>query len=175
MALTVETGVGLPGADSYSSLEELDAWLASRGFTSWEDVSDADKETAAVRAADFMLQRYRRRWAGVRLTETQRLDWPRRYVPNKDVPNLYGSGPSYYPFDEVPALVKEAHALLTYKAHAGELNPDVSARVKRKKVEGLEIEYTDGGYTGSVEYTAIDGMLEPFFEGGDIAGRVWRA
>jgi hypothetical protein len=54
MALTVETGMGVVGADSYASLVSADALLSSLGNVAWAAADLADKEVALRRAALYL-------------------------------------------------------------------------------------------------------------------------
>ena len=70
MALIIETGAGLPDADSYASVAEADRQLAALGVTDWAPLDEADKEIALRNAPRFMRTNYRLRWAGQRSTHT---------------------------------------------------------------------------------------------------------
>lgn len=55
MALTVEDGTGVAGADSYETLAAVDAFQAARGNLVWAAVTTAaTRETAIRRAADYL-------------------------------------------------------------------------------------------------------------------------
>jgi hypothetical protein len=168
MALLTEDGTGRTDADSYCTLAFADAFLAARGETLWAtDTQETEREQAIRRATDYMLQGYRKRWAGKRVTTTQALDWPRNFVPMPDVLMSYEYGfntASYYPSNAVPAEVQRACALLALKAAAGELNADLSRGVVREKMGPIEVEY-DNGSPQSKRYPAIDEMLWPFLVG----------
>jgi len=176
MALVTEDGTGRADAESYISVADAIAYHASRGNTAWAAV--ATDETRAEQllrhATDFMERRYRSRWAGMRLSVTQRLSWPRYEVPIKDAPGGYASLPSYYPFDKVPALVGEACALLALKAIDGELKDEPEVAVKRKKVGALEVEYFEASLPVR-PMSAISEMLRPFFSSGGMNIQLARA
>ena len=79
MGLIVEDGAGLASAESYASVSEAGAYLRARGNgEAWDDAEQSDREIALRKAADFMRQVYRTRWAGARVHFEQRLDWPLR-------------------------------------------------------------------------------------------------
>lgn len=159
MALIVEDGTGLAGAESFISVAGADAYLTSRG-SDWSSMSTTEKEQALRRATDYMEQMYRERWAGQRVTTTQALSWPRYFVPIKDASDGY----SYWPSDAVPTLVANACAALALKAAAGDLAPDVGRLKRRTKVGPLEVEYEPNTRPYTV-YRSIDNMLLPFFGG----------
>lgn len=48
MALVVEDGTGINGAESYVTLEYLNAYHSARGNSKWDDYLDEEKEAAAL-------------------------------------------------------------------------------------------------------------------------------
>lgn len=52
MALTIQDGTPLDGADSYATVAEYDTYIDRRGYT--DAGTDADKEVSLVKAYDFM-------------------------------------------------------------------------------------------------------------------------
>jgi hypothetical protein len=166
----VEDGTGKSDADAYCTLAFANAWHLSRGITLWATMSDAEKEAAIVRATHFMTQRYRLRWLGTRRFDTQALDWPRYNVQLPDVDILYVQS------TVVPVEVQQACAEMAFKAAAGDLTPDEGQRVKRQKVDVVEVEYADGSRP-TKRYVAVDRLLAPYLFGanGDSTMRVLRA
>jgi len=158
MTLIVETGAADPGAESYASTADADAFLFARGITLWGILATVDKEAALRRATDYMQQVYRDRWYGNRSTRTQGLDWPRWLVPMKDVPGGYGSVPAYYPITCIPNEVKNACILLAFKAAAGDLAPDVQPQVASESVGSISVSYIPGARQ-TVRYQSIDHLL----------------
>ena len=159
MALIVEDGTVVAGAESYITLAAADAYHAARGITLWATMSEAEREQALRRATDYMVQAYRTRWKGWRVSQVQALDWPRAYVPQE----LYqGGGDAFYPEDEVPAEVRNACAELAYRGAAGPLMADKSksAYATREKVDVIEVEYSAWAPT-TENYRAIEAMLSP--------------
>jgi hypothetical protein len=76
MAFTVEDGTGLSAANSYVSTAELATHHADRG----NDISgfaNTDRETALVRATDYVDKRFGHRFRGWRQSKSQALEWPR--------------------------------------------------------------------------------------------------
>lgn len=161
MALEVEDGTGKADAESYATVADADARLAARGFALWATMSTAEKEQALRRATDYMTQVYRDRWAGVRVTTTQALDWPRAYVPRRDASAAYDD--LYYPADEVPAEVIAACVDLAYKGAGGPLTPTALGRkTVREKVDVIEVEYDKNAPQYPV-YKDIDDTLRALF------------
>jgi hypothetical protein len=163
MALVVETGSARSDAESYISVADASAYHTARGNAAWAALaSDTVREQLLRKATDYMLQAYRGRWAGVRVSSTQALDWPRYDVPMTDGPGAFDyGGVSYYASDSVPAAVARACAELALKAASGDLVADGSQAVKREKVGPLEIEYQDATTAGT-NYRSVEGLLAPF-------------
>jgi len=159
MTIIVEDGTGLSTAECYASVAECDTRLAARGFALWATMSTTEKENALRRATDYMVQVYRLRWAGTRMTSAQVLDWPRAMVPKRDVLGSgYRSFPNYYSPTVVPTEVKNANIDLAYKAAAGELAPDLQPQVASETVGSIAVQYIPGSRQ-TVKYRAIDNML----------------
>lgn len=158
-ALIVETGTGLTNADAYCSLAFANAYLAARGYVSWAARSDGERDQAIRRATDYMLGRYRYRWAGRRVTDTQALDWPRDYVPRRDFTTVSTS--AYYARDTVPLEVQQACAELAYRAASAELNEDLQRAKRREKIGPIEFEYEPGSPQFR-RYPSAEAKLAPF-------------
>jgi hypothetical protein len=77
MAFTVETGLGVPGANAYISVADADTHHADRGHTTWTDFTSPEKEVAIVRASDYIDKRFGKMFRGVRVARDQGLEWPR--------------------------------------------------------------------------------------------------
>jgi hypothetical protein len=165
MTIIVEDGSARTDSEAYITVAECDTYFAARNLTLWADVevSEAEKEGALRRATDYMQQVYRMRWAGVRRTDAQALDWPRDLVPRPDGPGTWEGVFNYYPADAVPREVKHACAELAFRALFGELAPDVDRVTKREKVDVIEVEYAEG-FSPLKRYRAVDNLLAPLFQ-----------
>lgn len=146
MALTPETGAGLPNADSYNSLTELGEYHARNPRWSTDDsgnpVDEADQEDAARRATRFIDATAERHFTGMRAVVLQALAFPRYY-------GYYADGRVIASLT-VPPELKWAHAELTMAALLGQLGTtlDRGGLEKRIKVDTIEIEYADGAPGG---------------------------
>lgn len=165
--LIVEDGTGLTNAESYVSVVEIDDYFAKLGYTVWQTLTEPEKEQAIRRAMRYMRQVYHGYWRGVPATTTQALDWPRDRVPGE----LYGT---YYPNNAVPMDVKEAQMLLSIKAAAGELAPDLDTAggVLEETVGPITIKY-DKPTRDLPRYTNVEMTLRSFILSG--SGKVVRA
>lgn len=164
MALVVETGAGLAGAESYISVADADARHTALGNSAWTG-DDSVKEAALRKATEYMEQAFRSRWSGVRRTGTQALSWPRAYV----LVDGYG-----VESDVVPSIVANACADLALKALSEDLNADLERAVVRKKVGPLETEY-DRASPQSKRYRAVDMALAPYLKGSSAMATLVRA
>lgn len=130
MALTIEDGSRVAGADSYASVEDLVAYAAKYGFTL--PATEAEQEALLRRAA---LQMELMRWKGVKVRAEQALAWP-RYDVVVDFEVL--------PFTYIPARIQYGQLALACEIHADDLSPPELARgpVVREKVDAVEVQYS---------------------------------
>ena len=139
MALTVEDGSGVVGANSYIDVATAQAYATARGVTLPSE--DADVEVLLVKAMDY-IESLRNRYQGERTytSVTNNLVWPRIgvYVDGERIAS-----------DVVPQLVKDAQAQLAMDAQNADLMPTGAGReVIRERVEGaVEVEYNPLGIT----------------------------
>ena len=136
MTITVEDRTGLATADAFVSVAYCDTYHAARGNTAWAAASTADKETAIVRATQYLSEAYA--WQGLPINQrSQSLAWPRTYVTDS---NGYA-----VPSNAVPGEIEQATALvaLAELADPGVMAPSYTAhsRVKSEKVGPLAVEY----------------------------------
>jgi len=162
MSLIVEDGSGLVNAESYISVADADTYHSNIGNTSWTSLTTTVKEQLLRKATNYMVETYRMRWAGVRKTDTQALDWPRYLVPRLDTEAVF----AYYDSDSVPGEVKVACSELALKALSGSLAPDTDRLTKREKVGVLEVEYDTTNGKAYKMYRAVDNLLQPMMNPG---------
>lgn len=150
MALIVETGAIIAGADSYVSVTDCDTYHADRGNTAWTG-TDAVKEHALRKAVAYLDGHYRNRLKGIMVDPIkQNLAWP-RYDVVIDGVTLARS--------PIPQRIRYAQCELALIALSADLAPNVSAGVKREKVDVLETEYFAGAPAGTTVYTAVNNLL----------------
>jgi hypothetical protein len=163
----VEDGTGLSTAVSYVSIADADLYHARRANQTWGNLTVGQKKAALVKATQYLIDRYRKRWQGSRVKTTQALDWPRNWVKYVDYEYLTINGAQviggflYYPANEVPPEVKNACADLAASALTSELYAEQGPVVKREKVGPLETEYSEYSPQGR-SFPAIDGRLAVF-------------
>ncbi len=162
MALTVEDGTIVSGAESYCTLAFANTYHAARGNAlTWTEYTDEDREDALRKATDYMLQKYTERWAGYRKSSSQVLDWPRSYVPINDL-----VAREYISDSIVPDEVKRACASLALRALTTDLLADEEQRVVREKVDVIETEYSEHA-SQRKKYPEIDLMLRRYLAFGE--------
>jgi hypothetical protein len=153
--LIVEDGTGKVDAESFATVAEADARLAALGMTIWNDnMSGPEKEQALRRAAEYMEQKWRLRWKGVRSFTTQALSWPRAQVVVEDL---------LYPFDAVPTAIRNANIDLALPAAKGELIEDPKPVVIRQKLGPLERQYDPNSLRGP-RFMAQSLLVAPFLK-----------
>lgn len=165
MALITETGAGSTDAESYCTVAFADQYHEQRANTGWIGLEPVQKEAYLRRATEYMLAIYRQRWRGSRATSTQALDWPRLDA----TVDGFAIGA-----DIVPIEVQKACAILALKAIKGELDPEPTAAVKRKKVDVLEVEYFEP-VAPLKQNTVVTDLLQPFLAGSSMQVRLVRA
>jgi hypothetical protein len=156
MALIVESGAVVAGADCYNSRAVFTAWAAAMGYdiSAYDGTSQIDP---AIRRGNAWLDReYRARFPGIRVSgRDQPMQWPRAGVVDAegwDVPSI-----------TIPAEIIAAANEASYRelVSPGSLQPDVAAGgavIKREKVGPLETEYAISGDTRAT-FDAIDAAL----------------
>jgi hypothetical protein len=138
MALIVETGEGVAGANSYQSLDDLKTYAKARGVD-LSKMTDAELEVLMIKAMDY-LEDLRKKYKGRKASRSQALEWPR-----VDVYGVERDG-ELEPSDEIPRVLCYAQLALAIEAISGDLqsNPP-SSEVIKEKVGELEIAYKADG------------------------------
>lgn len=131
MALVIEDGTGVAGANSYVTVEEIQRYCNQRGLSLPEET--AGVETLAVTAFDYV-EMFEPQFKGHKTTPNQRTAFPRSGVV---------IGKYTLPSDEIPWQLKDAQCQATAEALDSDLLPNPSASVKKEKVDVIEVEYQD--------------------------------
>lgn len=154
MALVIENGKVVPGADSFATAAELVTYAANFGKTIPTD--EVAQESLLRRAA---LEMGAMPWKGRTVRRDQALAWPRAEVKR----NKWILRP-----DEVPPQVKAGQMALAAEIYADDLSaPDQRlGAIRREKVGPLETEYSAASATTSKpaatrqSYAQFAGLLE---------------
>ena len=168
MALIVEDGTQVAGAESYVSVAAATTFHANRGNAAWALLTTAQMEESLRKATDYMRQAYRGIWKGFRVSSSQVLDWPRANVQVEDGPyrNIVAT-------NIVPQEVKDACAILALTASAADLAPNLEQQTLSETVGPLSVTYSQSSpqYT---RYRAIDMLLRPYISGGGVMSKLER-
>lgn len=176
MAVTVEDGTQVPGADSYITVAYADDYNAKYGNAAWAALPSEDdvpapasgtvtKEACLRRATQYMVGMYRLRWKGLRASVTQPLDWPRIAVVLDDVTSYFVDQAFFYqvPANVVPDVVMKANAILAFKAITQDLAPDLDQRTLVEKVGPIQVNY-DRFSPQYRRFRQVDLLLNPYLD-----------
>lgn len=155
MAIVVEDGSIVSGANSYVSVADLTAYATARGITLIED-----EEVLLIKAMDYIESL---NYQGVKKTQAQPLSWPRAYV----FIDSY-----YFPTDQIPSQLKNGQMQTAIAIDQGN-DPlaVVDPQVKTETVDVISVTYMDG--TNSVPIVkAINATLYKLLVGGGSGGNV---
>ena len=152
MALTIETGAGVAGANSYVSVVNAQTWVTARG------IAVTVTEALLLKAMDY-LEALRAEYQGVKVSSDQALQWPRY--------DVYVDG---YPLDSdvIPATLISAQCQLACDAYTMDLLPSGDGRevIKESMVMGLvSKEYSPGSGGAALPHLrAADAFLAPLLK-----------
>lgn len=168
MALVIEDGSIVAGADSFATVAELRAYATKRGASVPAD--DAACEVLLIKGCDY-ISAQEPRFTGSRVSADQALPFPR-----------YGLTVNGYafPFDAIPEQVKSAQMALAIEAQTNDLMPtrlpgDAGA-ITAEKVGPLEVQYANPVNASNYpRFAKVDGLLAVFYQGQGLNMRVVRA
>ena len=157
MALVVETGNTVPGADSYLSLADARALAAKYGYALPADDTEAE---AALRKGAMYIGLFESAMCGSRVSAAQSLSFPRTGI------SLYG-----FPIanNVIPDQVKLAQVIAGVEyGNGADVRASSDGRVTTmERVEGaVTVQYANNGNTGAtISITAADDALRPLLCG----------
>src|SRR5574340_177867 len=156
MALVIETGSGISGANSYVTLIEARTYHQDRGTVLFAD--DIVLSGLLVRATDY-IESLRDRFKGTKVfPDPSYLQWPRYSVYIDDNED---------PLSEliVPILIKNAQCQLAFELQTVDplRTSDQAYPVKREKVDVIETEYAVVNNSGPAlpSIPKVDALLAP--------------
>jgi len=165
MALVVETGAIVTGANAYVTLAEFKAYI---GTIPLPAATDPAYENAIINATRYLDGKYRQRWQGFRVQPTiQPLEWPRLFVPFAGAAPGYAPGlayASYLPSNAIPQRLKDATCEAALRALSGPLAIDADTSVASKKIDVLETTYRPGAIPKQLTYQVIDQLLSDYLK-----------
>jgi len=158
MALVVEDGSNVPGADSWVLRSEFIAYAAALGVT----VPDTDASDVPLRKACKFIGQHEGRLLGGRVTRDQSTAYPRVNL------TINGWG---WQSDEIPVTVKECQMEYALDIRDGfdPWNPAANPSLikKRERVEGaVDVEYAVSDATGqsAIRASRADALLASLLE-----------
>lgn len=160
MALIIEDGTIVVGANSYVTVAEAKAYAISRGENF--PTVDTQIETLLYNAMDYV-EAYRSQFSGQKVETTQATQWPRLNV------TIDGND---FPSDQIPNELKQAQCQLAVDKYAiGDLTPSTDGyAVSMEKVDVIEVQYASGGRLSGQSLPAeptfpkADTFLEPLLK-----------
>ena len=155
MALIIEDGSIVPGANSFVTVAECRDYCDTRGLAL--PTADSEVEALLVNAVDY-LNALEPEFQGDRISYEQELVFPRAPVI------VYGSDLS----NEIPKQLKDAQCRLGFDVSQNALLTSGDGRsTKKEKVSSIEVEYQDDGVSNpQVTPTAALTILAPLFHSG---------
>ena len=151
MALTVEDGTGVVGANSYITVAELRAFAADRAISI--PAEDSLCIPLLVKATDYLdLKDY----IGSKATSGQGLAWPRK------AEGYYTVLDDIYTY-AIPTALKTAQAMVAIEVQNGELLPTIRpGKYLSTKIGSISVSYaTDANRASAVHIKAVDTLLNP--------------
>lgn len=136
MALIIEDGTQVVGANSYVTTTEIKAFATARGIVDFP-TADADVEILSTLAMDY-LEAKRSEYRGTKTSASQSLQYPRE---GSTVDGVLIAN------NIIPVELKNAQMQLTIEAHEfGDLAPSSDGyAVAVEKVDVIEVQYAAGG------------------------------
>lgn len=160
MALIIEDGTGVVGANSYIDAATARAYADARGLTL--PAADAEVERLLVKAMDF-IESFRGEFQGIKTSVDQALQWPRR-----------GALLDGYPIDEdaIPTVLASAQAQLAADANLQDLMPiGTGKEVVMEKVDVVQVQYAETGDANPQPiFTKAEALLKPLLKSGLFGG-----
>ena len=164
MALVVEDGSLVSGANSYVSFADATKYLTDRGIT--VEVTEGH----LLRAADYV-NSFSDRYKGYQKVGDNRdslstMQWPRQYVYYE------GIGYGYLPDDKIPELIIHAQieSAIEIASNRDPLSTVSARQIKKQKVDVIEVEYdTSMGSSGQdiFDHRRVMTLLYPVLKGGE--------
>lgn len=162
--LIIEDGSGVPNANAYCDLDYALEYCTMKGYTDWQKLTDDEQKIFIIRGTEFVNNYYT--WKGVRRFLNQDMAFPRDDLYDLDHYRVVG----------VPEVLKKACLEAAWlNATSGSdtlfINKDANGKVKRQKVDTLEVEYFNDESSSSssssteVDYTSIYDVLNKMLKG----------
>jgi hypothetical protein len=159
MALIVEDGSIVPGANTYVTDAEYVAYAKARGQSIGEGGSA--REVQLIRAMDY-IESFRKRFQGDKVRFDQPLQFPRSNVYIDDY---------FSDYTTIPKELKNAQMEAGILLNATDILKSGSIQnIQKEKLDVLEVSYFDGGSFESVRTDTIDIFLNILLINGGNSG-----
>lgn len=164
MALVIETGAVVAGANSYLSLADAQAFILARGLD-----ETTMTEATMIQAFDYV-NSFESQYQGSRVSADQTGSFPRYNV----IINGFA-----FASDEIPQQLKDAQAYAAYyeSQTVGILQPVTNGQtITHEEVTGaVAVDYADNGLSSETySFPAISALLKPLFNAFGSSLRVIR-
>ena len=159
MALIVETGSIVAGANTYVTDAEYVAYAKARGKTI--GIGASAREVELIRAMDY-IESFRRDLQGDKVQFNQPLQWPRSSVYIDDYFVEYSTIPQ-----ELKNAQMEAGILLS---STDILKSGSTQNIQKEKLDVLEVSYFDGGSWETTRTDTIDIWMNVLLRNGGNSG-----
>lgn len=141
MALTIEDGSIVSGADSFTTDVEFQAWATARGYTL--PATEAERDVLQIKAMDYLFS-IEPRMKGTRASDTQELPYPRYGVDENGF--VLAS-------NVIPEGLKKAQMALAYYVNTQDLLPNEAvSNLASFDVKGV---YSESYGSGGASITVI--------------------
>lgn len=141
MAIVIEDGTGVEGAEAYDATSVVAAWLVLRGLTAFSALGSDDREVKLRVATEYAEDYVRGHLGGYPTTTTQGLQFPRSGCYLRDGRMLEN--------DDIPRELKEAIRLLCEDAANGRLGVTAATGMRTGIVsvseDGDSVTFAQGG------------------------------
>jgi len=169
MALIIEDGTIVAGANSYVSDSQYVAWATLNQFT----LSDAtNRETAAVKAFTLIVTDYEKNFKGYRADKAQTGSFPRKLL------SAWGFDVAS---DEIPSDIKNAQMMLMANIIDGATTNDFTSKPESGQLTSMEVVgvykesyHSSGSANGGstlATFPAVAKVLAPYMEDQSILVR----
>jgi len=149
MAITIETGAGVAGSNSFITDAEYVAYATARGLTIGSDAPT--REIELILAVDYLTS-IEQRFKGTRVESDQSLLYPRRNVI------IFSD---LFDQDSIPIQLKSAQAEAGSAANGQSLLTNESNQnVKKNKLDTLEQEFFEGGSWSIARLDRVDAAVK---------------
>lgn len=154
IVITVEDGTLVDGANSFVTVQEYRNYWSNRGVDTSGDDDDA-VGVLLIKGYDYLQNQYEYLLLGEKVDRDQSLMFPRY--------GLYDAYGHFWDSNEIPPKVKTAQIVAANKSKTATLMPDLDrgGKVKRTKVDVIEVEYEDNA-PALTEFQELDKLMRDF-------------